>query len=156
MALLEGGWEALAQWNSEQKSSGSREEQIQTFSLPLRVTPLAFLSSKSKRSFHQEPPKTSSQFSELEECRVTGQLTLCLPDKFSSFQVTKEKTRQFWSSLKRLVDHAGPVWANSFAEGPSVAPGDAGQTGGGSPHAGRWTRCQAAETLPENRELAAK
>lgn len=91
------------------KSSNAREEKIESFSFSLPITPPAFLSSKSKGSFHQEPPKTSFQFSELEECQFTGQLIFYPPEKFSSCQVTREKNRQFRSSLTRPPDCAGLV-----------------------------------------------
>lgn len=92
----------------KQKSSNARDKKRKFNLSPFPITPPAFLSSKSKGSFHQEPPKTSFQFSELEECHFTSQLIFCPPGKFSSFKVTREKNHQFRSALTRPPDCGRP------------------------------------------------
>lgn len=96
-------WPREAQ-RTEQKSTHAREEKnpILLPSLTNHTTNIPEF--KVKGSFHQEPSKTSFQFSKLEEFRFTGHLIFCPPEKFSPFWVTRDQTHQFRSSFSRPLD----------------------------------------------------
>lgn len=89
---------------TEQKGSHARKQKVRSFSLPLPITPPAFLSSKSKAAFTKSLQK--QPFSPASWRNVTSLVPeiFCPPEKFSPFWVTREKTHQFRSSFTRPLD----------------------------------------------------
>lgn len=115
---------------TKQRSSNAREEKIHFFSLPLPIAPPAFLSSKSKAAFTKSLQKQAASSA---SCRNVTSLV-------SSYSALQKNVHHFRQPERKTIslDHlsqghrivAGPAWANSAAECPSVAPGNAGQKGG--------------------------